>query len=95
MFGNAQTTMYRISVRKNGGKVQYDVKKIKIGLDIIWKPYKMIRYLSKIQRTSLYDKKVIRMLYPIIAIIFYSYTLLIQNIKNLGTKILYKFGKGV
>lgn len=76
------------------GKVQYDVKKIKIGLDIIWKPYKMIRYLSKIQRTSLYDKKVIRMLYPIIAIIFYSYTLLIQNIKNLGTKILYKFGKG-
>lgn len=68
------------------GKVQYDVKKTKLGLDVIWKPYKMIRYLSKVQRTSLYDKKIIRLIYPIVARVFYAYTLLIQNIKNLGTK---------
>lgn len=65
------------------GKVQYDIKKVKIGPDILWRPEQLIRYFGKVQRTSLYDKRLVRVIYPMSAYILYAYTILLQVIKNL------------
>ena len=68
--------------QENRGKVQYDARKIKVGLDVIWKPEKLIRYVSKIQRTSLYDKKIVKWLYPVISRCFYIYVSLLSAIRK-------------
>jgi len=65
------------------GNLKYDYKKAKFSLDIIWKPEKYTRYISKVQRTSLYDKKMIRIIYPVVAAGFYVYTILLIHLKNL------------
>lgn len=72
--------------QENRGKVRYDASKVKIGPDVIWKPDKLIRYFGKVQRTDLYDKKSVRMIYPAASHILYGYILLIQSFKNIGRK---------
>ena len=65
------------------GKVNYDPGKIKIGPEIIWKPEKLLRYASKVPRTELYDRKTVRIFYPVAARTLYLYILLFQSIKNI------------
>lgn len=69
--------------QENRGKVKYDYRKAKIGIDIIWNPDKYIRYVSKIQRTSVYDHKLVQVFYPFVSMTFYGYVLLIQTVKNI------------
>jgi FMN phosphatase YigB (HAD superfamily) len=68
--------------QENRGKVKYDYKKVRIGIDIIWKPEKYLRYFAKIQRTGLYCHKAVQMLYMPFAHIYYGYTLLWHVLKN-------------
>ena len=65
------------------GKVNYDPGKIKIGPEIIWKPEKLLRYASKVPRTELYDRKTVRIFYPVAARTLYLYIFLLQSIKNI------------
>jgi FMN phosphatase YigB (HAD superfamily) len=69
--------------QENRGKVQYDPSKVRLGVDIIWKPEKYLRYVAKVQRTSLYDNAAVRVLYPVISRLFYMYCLLLRQLKNL------------
>ncbi len=69
--------------QENRGKVQYDIKKVKLGLDILWRPERLIRYFGKVQRTTLYDNRIIRIIYPLTAIFLYGYTILFQKVKDL------------
>lgn len=66
---------------KKGGK-NYDYKEASIGPDIIVRPEKYIRLITKIQRSKLYDKKIVRVLYPVFSICFYGYTLFVHAIKG-------------
>lgn len=68
--------------QEHRGKVKYDYKKAKMGIDIIWRPEKYLRYFAKIQRTGLYDHRVVRMLYPIFSHLYYMYVLLWHRIKE-------------
>lgn len=68
--------------QENRGAVQYDPSKFKLGVDIFWKPEKYLRYISKVQRTSVYDNKLIRFTYPVISNCFYWYTIMIHLIKG-------------
>lgn len=68
--------------QENRGKVKYDPSKVKIGVDIIWKPEKYMRYISKIQRTSIYDHKAVRVIYPVLVRLYYGYTLMIHTLKH-------------
>ena len=68
--------------QENRGAVKYDDHNVKIGFDCIWSPDKLIRYFSKVQRTSVYDKRVIRMIYPVAARMLYGYVILFRTIKN-------------
>lgn len=64
------------------GSVAYDRKKVRVGTDVLWNPEKLLRYASKVQRTTLYDRRMIRILYPPAAGFLYVYTILTQKIKN-------------
>ena len=64
------------------GKVNYDPRKVKIGIDILWTPEKYVRYISKIQRTDMYDKKAIKIIYPVLSFLYYLYVLFIHFIKK-------------
>jgi len=66
---------------KKGAK-NYDYKQVSLGLDLITKPEKYIRYITKIQRSKLYNKKIVRIMYPALARCFYYYTLLIHCLKG-------------
>lgn len=69
--------------QENRGKVKYDPSKVRLSPDIIWSPEKYMRYISKIQRTSLYDKKAVQLFYPTVARLYYGYTLLVHCIKGM------------
>lgn len=69
--------------QESRGKVRYDIKKVHFGLEVIFKPEKLIRYVGKIQRTAWYDKKSVKVIYPMAAHILYGYILLLQTIKNI------------
>lgn len=68
------------------GTVQYDIGKVKMSPDMLKKPEKLLRYVSKIQRTELYDKRIIRCLYPIAAGFLYIYIRFTQTIRDIFTK---------
>ena len=68
--------------QENRGKVKYDYKKARLGADILWKPEKYLRYFAKIQRTGMYDHKIIRVVYGPFAHVYYVYTLLLHTIKR-------------
>ena len=65
--------------QENRGAVKYDYHNVKIGFDCIWSPDQLIRYFSKVQRTSVYDKRVIRMIYPVAARMLYGYVILMEE----------------
>ena len=64
------------------GTIAYDRKKVSLGMGCLWKPDKLLRYASKVQRTSLYDHRLVRIAYPLAAEILYGYIILIQKIRN-------------
>lgn len=68
--------------QENRGKVQYDIKNVKIGPDAIWKPEKLIRYVSKVQRTSAYNHKIVKIVYPVFSHCFYAYVLLVHRVRK-------------
>ena len=68
--------------QESRGKVKYDYKKARIGVDIFWQPEKYLRYFAKIQRTEMYDHKIIRVVYGPLAHVYYVYTLLLHTIKR-------------
>ena len=65
------------------GNINYDATKVKLEADMLWKPDKLLRYVSKIQRTSLYEHRSIRILYPVAVRVLYGYIILVQKIKDL------------
>ena len=65
------------------GSIEYDIKKIKIKKNMLWNPDKMLRYISKIQRTAWYENKIVRVFYQPAVRILYGYILLVQKIKDL------------
>lgn len=68
--------------QESRGRVKYDPKKVRISIDLIWKPEKYLRYVSKVQRTSVYEHRIVRILYPLISTVYYGYTLAIHFIKH-------------
>lgn len=64
------------------GSIAYDHKKVRLRIDFLWNPDKLLRYVSKVQRTSLYDRRLIRILYPPAAGLLYGYIILVQKIKD-------------
>jgi len=70
---------------KKGAK-NYDYKEVKLGLNVFTSPEKYIRYFTKIQRSALYNKKIVRALYPAVARCYYWYVLAVGWLKGVPHK---------
>lgn len=64
------------------GKVLYNYKEAKIGLDIIWNPSKYIKFITKIQKSSLYDIAAVRFAYRPLARLYYFYTVFVERLRD-------------
>jgi len=78
----AQTLNQNFVVGVQGGtrgNVEYEYKNIRIRPDVIIHPERYVKYITKVQRTkSFYDLPIIRIVYWMVAPLFYAYTCVMQ-----------------
>jgi hypothetical protein len=61
------------------GELLYDPRSAHLGMDILWRPWRYIRYVTKVQRSPLWRNPLVRTCFPVIAPVYYCYTIIARR----------------